>query len=120
VLLGGPDANHGQVAPVITSVATNTQVISTSPIRVQLVTVIRGTLANVVGTSFRVDLYTNDACDPSGAGEGQKMLGTANVGSTGAFSLTTSLLTNTIVTAIARSPDGDTSQFSTCAAAPSL
>jgi hypothetical protein len=120
VRLVGTGANHAQVAPIISSVATNTQVISTSPLRIQLSTVIRGTLANVVGTAFRVDLYTNDACDLSGAGEGQKMLGTANVGTTGTFSLTTSWLTNTIVTAIARSPDGDTSQFSTCVAAPSF
>ena len=111
----GTGANHGQVAPVVTSAVRSFQVISTSPLIVRQVTTIQGTLANTGGSSsFVVDLYANDACDPSGVGEGQVFIRTVSVAANGAFSTSTTAPTGSVVTAIARSPDGDSSEFSVC------
>lgn len=113
VLLQG--GNHGQAAPVITSASRSFEQLPTNPPRLALVLRVQGTLANVNGSSaFKVDLYSNDACDPSGAGEGQLFFKTVSVASDGSFSLSTTSPGGPILTAIARSPDGDSSQFSTC------
>jgi hypothetical protein len=114
VVLQGLAANHGQVAPVIIAAVRRVQQVSTVPPLLVFVTTIQGTLANVSGTSFRVDIYGNNACDPSGAGEGQKFIASVPVAANGTFQLSTSTSTGAVITAIGRSPDGDTSQFSTC------
>lgn len=116
IALVGTGANNGQVAPVLQSAIRSFQYIPGPPPRLVTKTTIRGTLANVFGTSFSVDLYANGSCDASGAGEGETFLATAQVASNGAFTVTTSSPSGAFVTAIAHSPDGDSSQFSNCAA----
>jgi hypothetical protein len=61
--------------------------------------------------SFFVDIFGNDAGDPSGAGEGQVFLMTADVTDRGLFSASTMRPAGSAITAIVRSGSGDTSQF---------
>src|SRR4029079_17498322 len=61
-------ANHLQNFPVITSV------ISTGG-----TTTIKGTLDSTSSSQFRIELFSNNACDPTGFGEGQNYLGFTNV-----------------------------------------
>jgi len=120
IRLDSPSANNGQVAPVITSVLRDTAVVGNPP-HTAFVFVIRGTLANATN-SFFVDLYANDECDPSGAGEGLKFLQSVRVVSNSSgdaiFKTATTQSVGKFVTAIAQSPDGNSSEFSECAATP--
>jgi CSLREA domain-containing protein len=81
---------------------------------------ITGTFNSTPNKLYRLDFYSNDACDPSGFGEGQNYLGAANAG-TGAdgntfFSavLHVNLPPGKWITATATSPTNDTSEFSGC------
>jgi PKD repeat protein len=80
------------------------------------------------GSTQRVELFANDDCDPSGAGEGKTFLAAANVtiGANGvglaSIAVPASLAEGALVTATSTG-DGSTSEFSTCtgiAAAGSL
>ena len=85
---------------------------------------IQASLSSTPSSSFTLEFFSNDACDETGFGEGQTPLGTASLttdasgfGSvTGAFSG----LTGTVVTATATDADGNTSEFSECAAISTL
>src|SRR5581483_11381519 len=101
-------ANHGQAAPVITSVVTEGGS-----------TTIGGTLASTPSTQFRIELFSSPSCDASGAGEGRVFLGsvdaTTDGGGNGVFSSSVATVpSGRAVTATATNPTGDTSQFSTC------
>lgn len=87
-----------------------------------------GFLASVPNSNFTIDLYGNDACDPSGFGEGKRHVGSVKVftGPTGNVSWSTSIAppgpyltaTSTAID-IWRGADtgatpGDTSEFSRC------
>src|SRR5262249_29228998 len=63
---GGP--NDLQNFPVLTSA-----VATASSIEIQ------GTLNSAASTSFRIEFFCSDACDPSGYGQGKTFLGFANV-----------------------------------------
>jgi PKD repeat protein len=71
------------------------------------------------GSTQRVELFSNDDCDPSGAGEGKAFLATASVtvGGNGlgqaSIPLTTSLAAGALVTATSTA-GGSTSEFSRC------
>lgn len=107
---GDPDtgANHLQNFPVIG--------LAESTVKGQ--TLITGTLNSISSTTFVLEFFYNDAADPSGYGEGQDHLGSADVSTDGSGDVTFSLtLSRTLppdkyVTATATDPDGSTSEFS--------
>jgi uncharacterized repeat protein (TIGR01451 family)/CSLREA domain-containing protein len=81
---------------------------------------VAGTLNSAANATFRLDFYASETCDPSGYGEGQTYLGSADQ-TTGAdgyasFSivLPTSFPRGQFVTATATSASGQTSEFSAC------
>ncbi|MBZ0299469.1 MAG: S8 family serine peptidase, partial [Anaerolineae bacterium] len=82
---------------------------------------ISGTLNSAPNSTFRVELFLNDACDSSGYGEGQTFLGgfddvTTDGSGSAAFSfeLFGAFSAGSQVTATATSVDDDTSEFSAC------
>ena len=83
-------------------------------------TTVDGSLNSTPGTTFRVEIFGNASCDPSGNGEGQTYLGSTSVTTDGAGDATinASLGVGTpvggFVTATATDPAGDTSEFSAC------
>ena len=103
-------ANNLQNFPAITSV------ISTGGS-----TTIQGTLNSAVSKQFRIELFSNDACDPTGFGEGQNYLGftnvTTNASGQGSFTFTvpSANVVGGFFTATATDPSGNTSEFSACA-----
>ena len=114
---GDPDTgpNNLQNFPVITSavVAAGTATIS-------------GTLNSTPSTAFRLEFFSNAACDASGNGEGQTFIGFANVMTDGAGNVSFGPLTfpasgaQPVITATATDPGNNTSEFSVCLAAPPL
>jgi hypothetical protein len=83
-------------------------------------TTISGTLNSLPQTAFRIEFFSNEACDPSGFGEGASPLGSADVttdpAGNASFTLPASLAPRQLVTATATDPDGNTSEFSPCQA----
>ncbi|MCI0390612.1 MAG: FG-GAP-like repeat-containing protein [Acidobacteria bacterium] len=83
-------------------------------------TTVNGTLNSAPNTSFRVEFFSNAACDISGFGEGETFLGaidvTTNANGAASFSapLSTLVPTNRVITATATDPGGNTSEFSRC------
>lgn len=83
-------------------------------------TVISGTLISTPLTTFTIDFYANDACDPSGHGEGAMLVGSIDVTTDGTGSasfsptLALELPEGQVVTATATDPGGNTSEFSEC------
>jgi titin len=76
------------------------------------------TLDSAPSTAFRVELFANDAPDPSGFGEGQTYLGFADVSTdagghfAGTVSVAGTVAAGQTVTATATDPAGNTSEFS--------
>jgi photosystem II stability/assembly factor-like uncharacterized protein len=102
-------ANNLQNFPVLTSVTSNGG--STS---------IQGIFNSIPNTTFRIDFYSNTACDPSGNGEGALFFDTTNV-TTDAngnasinFVSAIALPAGRAITATAVDPSGNTSEFSPC------
>lgn len=103
-------ANRLQNFPVITTV--NTGAGSTN---------VKGSLNSSAGASFDLDFYRNTACDPSGNGEGEHLIGSTTVTTDAngnanfdvSFSVSVSL--TEVVTATATDDIGNTSEFSPCA-----
>jgi uncharacterized repeat protein (TIGR01451 family) len=109
---GDADAgpNNLQNYPVLTGVSTNGD--NTS---------IQGTLNSTPGTAFKLEFFSNTACNPSGFGEGQTFIGSHNVttGADGNAAFTAvlggvSLPAGTVLTATATDPNNNTSEFSAC------
>ncbi|NQV49100.1 MAG: T9SS type A sorting domain-containing protein [Candidatus Marinimicrobia bacterium] len=79
-----------------------------------------GQLSGHPDSTYRIEFFSNDECDPSGFGEGQIYIGYTDVmtGAAGSVSFTHSLPgsfpSGTIVTATATDEDGNTSGFSEC------
>jgi uncharacterized repeat protein (TIGR01451 family) len=80
------------------------------------VTTVQGTLNSTAGTTFRIELFSNPACDASGNGEGQTFAGAINVttDASGNASFTSEVPPATTLTATATNPSGNTSEFSPC------
>ncbi len=107
--------NNGQNFPNLTSVSNNGGS-----------SMIQGTLNSLANTNFRIEFFSNSACDTSGRGEGQNFIGatTATTDASGNASINTTLsaLVNTgFITATSTRLDGgsnatDTSEFSMCLA----
>jgi hypothetical protein len=88
-------------------------------------TSISGSLNSTANTTFRVEIFANDACDPSGNGEGQEFVGANdNVTTDGSgdamftVTLDQSVAAGKLMTATAIAPDGSTSELSLCTPAP--
>jgi CSLREA domain-containing protein len=83
-------------------------------------TTIAGTLNSEASKLYRLEFFSNPACDPSGNGEGQTLLGSTNAttDASGNASFTASLPTPATVghvaTTTATDPDNNTSEFSAC------
>jgi CSLREA domain-containing protein len=106
---GDTGSNNKQNYPVLTSAVAGSG------------TTIAGTLNSTSSTNnYRIELFSNPACDGSGFGEGRTFLGstTLNTDSSGngSFGTTvpTTLAVGTQVTATATDPLGNTSEFSQC------
>jgi CSLREA domain-containing protein len=88
-------------------------------------TSISGTLNSTPSTTFRVEIFANDDCDPSGNGEGQEFVGakddvTTDAGGDATFTVTLSqsVAAGKVMTATAIAPNGSTSEFSLCTLPP--
>ena len=83
-------------------------------------TLLEGTLDSSSNATFRLELFSNSTCDPSGQGEGETFLGTTSVTTDGSgnanFTVTLSAIVDVghFVTATATDPEGNTSEFSQC------
>ena len=105
---GAPeDPNNFQNFPVLTSVTTGGGT-----------TTVKGTLGGAANSTFRVELFANDADPAGGIAEGQQFLGfvnaTTNAGGVANFTATLSgtLAAGRVVTATATDGIGNTSEFS--------
>jgi photosystem II stability/assembly factor-like uncharacterized protein len=101
--------NNLQNFPVLSSVSVNAGF-----------TTIQGSLNSTPNTVFKIDFYSNSACDPSGNGEGANFFDTTNVttDANGAATINFASLsvspTGRTITATATDPAGNTSEFSSC------
>jgi CSLREA domain-containing protein len=83
-------------------------------------TVVNGSLTATANQNYTLEFFSNDACSPSGQGEGQTYIGTYNVttDASGTVSFTTPVLgasgLGKIVTATATHATNGTSRFSFC------
>ena len=81
---------------------------------------VTGTLNSKPSTTYTLDFYANDACDPTGYGQGKVYLGSATVPTdascNGSFDVTLPVAPSpqSTLTATATDPGGDTSEFSAC------
>ncbi len=104
--------NNLQNYPVLTSLVANGSA------------AIQASLSSTPSSSFDLDFFSNDTCDDTGFGEGRTPLGSATLttDASGLGSVTASFtgLTGAVVTATATDADGNTSEFSECAALASL
>jgi CSLREA domain-containing protein len=84
---------------------------------------VEGTLNSTPNTQFRIEFFSNSACDASGYGEGQTFIGAKDVTTDGSGNINFSALFGTsvpagsFITATATGPDNGTSEFSQCIAA---
>jgi CSLREA domain-containing protein len=113
---GDVGANNRQNYPVLSFANTGSGAIN-----------IGGTLNSTPSTAFRLEFFSNTACDPSGFGEGQNFLGAVNVttNSSGnasfAVSFAASVPLGAFITATATTnPGNNTSEFSQCVAVTPL
>ena len=95
-------ANNLQNFPVLTKVSNTSN--------------IEGTLDSTPGTTFTIQLFANDECDPSGHGEGQTLLDSfpATTDGNGNVTFVIGNVPDAFITATATGPNG-TSEFSACA-----
>ncbi len=102
---GGP--NRQQNFPVLTVAASGSLTIE-------------GSLNSTANTTFRLEFFASTACDASGHGEGETVVGadTVATGASGNVSFTVTFSDTvepgTFITATATDPSGDTSEFSAC------
>lgn len=85
-----------------------------------ITTTVAGTLATQPGRVYRVEVFGNDACDPSGHGEAQRFLGAFDVTTDAAgmatfdAALPAPIVGGSAVTATATDDAGSTSELSAC------
>jgi hypothetical protein len=103
------NGNHGQEFPVLTLATTD-----------QNSTTITGMLTSTPNTAFTIEIFVNDACNPSGYGEGEhffaSLLVTTDDTGSASFNLTVAvgLGPGQFVAATATDPTENTSEFSAC------
>jgi hypothetical protein len=104
-------SNNLQNFPVLNSAASN-----------GATTNVAATLNSTASTAFRIEFFSNPTCDASGNGEGQTLIGAANVSTNAsgnaAFiaTLPVAVAPGQVITATATDPAGNTSEFSACRA----
>jgi hypothetical protein len=108
-------ANNLQNFPIVTSVTPSGG--STN---------VKGSLNSIASSSFNLDFYRNSACDPSGSGEGEHLIGstlvTTDASGNASFDVTFAVATGSseLLTATATDLSGNTSEFSPCATVGSV
>jgi hypothetical protein len=79
---------------------------------------IQGTLDSTASSNFRIEFFANNACDPTGNGEGQTFLGALPATTDGSgnlnFNASFPAAGGLFITATATDPNNNTSEFSTC------
>lgn len=80
---------------------------------------IAGKLTSTANSNYRIQVFSNDNCNPTGAGEGQRLIGTTTTASDGSgvatFSVSGPTQIGEFITATAtNTTTNNTSQFSTC------
>lgn len=79
---------------------------------------VTATLQSNASSQFRVEFFSNPACDPNGYGEGRTYLGAQTLTTDGSGSGVVTFATNaslgTYITATATGPSANTSEFSAC------
>src|SRR5262249_22311044 len=101
-------ANNRQNFPLLTSLFSGSS------------TTIQGTLNSIPNTNFKIDFYSNSACDPAGNGEGGLFFSTKTVttDSNGNATIDATfpipLQSGRVITATATDSVGNTSEFSPC------
>jgi Right handed beta helix region len=77
---------------------------------------VSGTLDSEPDTTYRISLFANSACDPSGHGEGESFQAIENVTTdgTGHADFTVPIFEGGFITALATDPEDNTSEFSNC------
>ena len=101
---GDSGANHLQNFPVLSFATTGS---------------VEGTLHSTPNTDFTIQFFANEACDPSGFGEGETFLGSTSVTTDGFgdanFTGVFPVPLGQVITATATTdPDNNTSEFSCC------
>jgi hypothetical protein len=102
-------ANNLQNFPVLTLAETTGSALT-----------VTGSLPSTPSTAFRIEIFTNGACDGSGNGEGQQIVGafTATTDATGIVGFSQgfagAIAPGQFLTATATDPSGNTSEFSAC------
>ncbi len=82
--------------------------------------IVQGVMMGAANTTYRLQFFANNACDPSGFGEGQRLLGTFSVTTDAScqasFAVTLPALgpPGQSITATATDPSNNTSEFSRC------
>ena len=105
---GDAGPNNLQNFPVLTSAASDSS------------TTIEGTLNSSDFTLFRVEFFSNSACDPSGHGEGENFLGSTDVTTDGSgnaafmVNFPAAVVLGEFITSTATGPGTNTSEFSQC------
>ena len=106
---GDAGSNNRQNTPVITSASSAGGTTS-----------IEGTLNSTPNITFTIEFFSNAACDPSGFGEGEMLIGSATVTTNGgclaSFAVTfpIAIPSGSFITATATDPNGNTSEFARC------
>ena len=83
-------------------------------------TIVDGTLNSAMNTTFRLEFFSNTACDASAFGEGETYLGTQDVTTDGTGNVTFQVtlaptaVFGSFITATATDPANNTSEFSAC------
>jgi hypothetical protein len=105
---GDTGANNLQNFPVLTSATSGSSI------------TIEGTLNSTANTEFRLEFFSNTACDPSGYGEGETFLGSTNVTTNGSGNVNfvanfpVTVPAGQFITSTATDPNNNTSEFSAC------
>ena len=106
---GDTGANNLQNFPVLTAAASAGGT-----------TKIQGSLNSTPNTQFRLEFFSNTACDPSGHGEGEVFIGSTDATTDGSgntsfmVTLPTAVPVGQFITSTATDPSNNTSEFSQC------
>jgi len=83
-------------------------------------TTISGMFNSMPNMTFRLEFFSNAACDPSGFGEGQTFIGSQSVTTDASGNATINFMSSgtvavgQFITSTATDPNGNTSEFSAC------